>query len=41
MLAIIAILFDSLMDISGLNFTIFADNSNALQALVSNALGRQ
>ena len=39
MLAIFAILFDPLWDLTGLNITFFVDNNNALQDLVSNAPG--
>ena len=39
MLAIFAILFDPLSDLSGLNIVFFVDNNNSLEALVSNAPG--
>ena len=39
MLAICAILFDPLSDLTGLNITFFVDNNNSLDALVSNAPG--
>ena len=39
MLAILAILFDPLSDLRGLNIMFFVDNNNALEALVSNAPG--
>ena len=39
MLAILAILFDPLSDLTGLNIIFFADNNNSLEALVSNAPG--
>ena len=39
MLAIFAILFDPLSDLSGPNIVFFVDNNNSLEALVSNAPG--
>ena len=37
MMAILAILFDPLSDLTGINITFFVDNNNSLEALVSNA----